>query len=246
MKKSIKRIISTVFAAAASLSLSLTSFAKTTAGDLNFDDMTLISEENIYDSNTGLYYVDKTYVKELPIDDSFVPPSLDIDAEEFKSEYKLITKVGYTDSESGLYFVDRTYVKEDADTAVAVNSVASETQAFVPFSKYVIKTRAVYSNPSTNVGELIFIMDAWGTFYANNENEVWVTNANRYTERYNPTATYTEVEFRSASKQGANFLFGHAYACIEYIIYVDIPNGYKGDVRLWIDVNNLGVENVQT
>lgn len=80
MKKCLKKIISIVLAAAALTSIAIISFAESTVGSAKPDrgivwselpdeptdlsEYKLISEESYTDSGSGLFFVDKTYVKE--------------------------------------------------------------------------------------------------------------------------------------------------------------------------------------
>ncbi len=255
MKKTTRKIISAVSAAAVLLSITFVSSADSIAGNtstndmsLVSDDMTLVSEERIYDWKTGLFYIDRTYEKVMPFKEREPEPqeivdiSIPLDMSEPEpndlSEFELISEEGYTDSQSGLYFVDRTYVKTDREV--------DSTQGYMPFTKTVEKTRSIYRDASSSAGDLMLVMHVSGEFSSENVEDIRVSHANRYTFINNSNARYKEKKFSSASDQGANFLGGHKYAYVEYIITVDVPNGYKGDLRLWLDVDVNGSEHVAT
>lgn len=207
MKIRMKKIISAVLAVATLMSIALTSSAETTNGDAEANKRIVWSK-----------------MPDTPAD---------------LSGYELVSEEGYTDSDSGLYFVDRTYVKEISEGT----AVQSDHK---PFSKRVEKTRSVYRNPSANYGDHLFTMYVSGLFASKNINHIIVSEPNGFTKVENLfiDVKYSEKKFSAANNQGANFLLGHMYAYVEYIITVEIPGSYNGDIRLWLDVNVLGQEHV--
>ncbi len=154
--------------------------------------------------------------------------------------YELVVEESYVDSESGFFIVERTYVeKTSEDTAVQ--------QDYKTFKKNVEKTKAVYRDPNLNYGDLMFMMYVGGTFESKSIDDIRVSNAYRDIKIENLFigTYYFEKKFASESNCGANFLFGHKYAYVEYIITVTTPNG-NFDQRLWLDVNVLGEETTKS
>lgn len=162
------------------------------------------------------------------------------DESEDLAGFTLISEERFVD-ENNFYIVDRTYVENEVDT-YSVNATKSG-------SKTIKKSRSIYSDKSG--GDLWLIMWVQGDFSWNSQKDTaTVENADRWQEIRDQIPDYitvSEKKFEYKSNQGmTNWLGGHKYASIEYIIRVANEYTAGQDFRIWLDVNINGDVNFQT
>ncbi len=169
MKKCLKKIISIVLAAAALTSIAIISFAESTVGSAKPDrgivwselpdeptdlsEYKLISEESYTDSGSGLFFVDRTYVKEnyvgAAVQGGYKPFSKDVTK----------TRSIYKDSSSAamgdllfIMYVEGTFTSTDIDhISVSAKKPRTEAVNVCIGSGYTEKKFCAESNCGANI-----------------------------------------------------------------------------------------------